>query len=218
MASSRPWPFDDEDRPGGSVQPLRQADLQAILAHLGEDPTSWWPAPSAIGRWWRCGFGPAWAAQAAPPTCSGGGCGPPSGPPGPGPGPGGSQSPSVSAPPAGCLAAYWRPGWDCSLPRWRSWPPPGGCGSGPARTPSPGDALRRGSDAPPSCSTPSSSTAGPSCMTWPSRVARPISTLVSRGGCITSALTGHSAVEVVGAVLGAVSRGAGRGVGAVATR
>jgi hypothetical protein len=37
MASSRPWPFDD-DRPSGSVRPLSQADLQAILAHLGDDP------------------------------------------------------------------------------------------------------------------------------------------------------------------------------------
>jgi hypothetical protein len=38
MASIRPWPFDDDDRPSGSVQPLSQADLQAILAHLGDDP------------------------------------------------------------------------------------------------------------------------------------------------------------------------------------
>ena len=39
MASPRPWPFDDdEDRPSGSVRPLRPADLQAILAHLGDDP------------------------------------------------------------------------------------------------------------------------------------------------------------------------------------
>jgi Nuclease-related domain len=38
MASPRPWPFDDEDRPSGSVRPLSQADLQAILAHLGDDP------------------------------------------------------------------------------------------------------------------------------------------------------------------------------------
>jgi hypothetical protein len=39
MVSSRPWPFDDdEDRPSGSVRPLSQADLQAILAHLGDDP------------------------------------------------------------------------------------------------------------------------------------------------------------------------------------
>jgi hypothetical protein len=37
MASSPPWPFDDEDRPSGSVRPLSPADLQAILAHLGDD-------------------------------------------------------------------------------------------------------------------------------------------------------------------------------------
>jgi len=39
MASSPPWPFDDDDdRPSGSVRPLSPADLQAILAHLGDDP------------------------------------------------------------------------------------------------------------------------------------------------------------------------------------
>jgi hypothetical protein len=38
MASPRPWPFDDDDRPSGSVRPLSPADLQAILAHLGNDP------------------------------------------------------------------------------------------------------------------------------------------------------------------------------------
>jgi hypothetical protein len=38
MASSRSWPFDDDDRPSGSIQPLSQADLQAILAHLGDNP------------------------------------------------------------------------------------------------------------------------------------------------------------------------------------
>jgi hypothetical protein len=38
MASSQPWPFDDDDRPSGSVQPLSPADLQAILAHLADDP------------------------------------------------------------------------------------------------------------------------------------------------------------------------------------
>jgi Nuclease-related domain len=37
MASPRRFPFDD-DRPSGSVQPLSQADLQVILAHLGDDP------------------------------------------------------------------------------------------------------------------------------------------------------------------------------------
>jgi hypothetical protein len=39
MTSPRSWPFDDdEDRPSGSVRPLTQADLQAILAHLADDP------------------------------------------------------------------------------------------------------------------------------------------------------------------------------------
>jgi AAA domain/Nuclease-related domain len=38
MASSRPWPFnDDDDRPSGSVRPLSHADLQAILAHLNNE-------------------------------------------------------------------------------------------------------------------------------------------------------------------------------------
>ena len=40
MASPRSWPFDDDDdRPSGSVRPLSQADLQAILAHLNSDDT-----------------------------------------------------------------------------------------------------------------------------------------------------------------------------------
>jgi hypothetical protein len=30
--------LDDDDRPSGSIQPLSQADLQAILAHLGDGP------------------------------------------------------------------------------------------------------------------------------------------------------------------------------------
>jgi hypothetical protein len=37
MASSRPWPFNEDDRPSGSVRPLSQADLQAILGHLTSD-------------------------------------------------------------------------------------------------------------------------------------------------------------------------------------
>jgi Nuclease-related domain len=37
MASSRRWPFEDDNRPSGSVRPLSQADLQAILAHLNGD-------------------------------------------------------------------------------------------------------------------------------------------------------------------------------------
>jgi hypothetical protein len=38
MANPRSWPFDDDDRPSGSVRPLSQADLQAILNHLTDDP------------------------------------------------------------------------------------------------------------------------------------------------------------------------------------
>jgi hypothetical protein len=40
MANSAPrrFPFDDDDRPSGSVRLLSQADLQAILAHLSDDP------------------------------------------------------------------------------------------------------------------------------------------------------------------------------------
>jgi Nuclease-related domain len=39
MANPRPWPFDDDDdRTSGSVRPLSQAELQAILAHLSDDP------------------------------------------------------------------------------------------------------------------------------------------------------------------------------------
>jgi hypothetical protein len=37
MASSRPWPFEDDDRPSGSARPLSQADLRAILAHHSDD-------------------------------------------------------------------------------------------------------------------------------------------------------------------------------------
>ena len=37
MAIPRSWPFDDEDRPSGSIRPLSQADLQAILTHLTSD-------------------------------------------------------------------------------------------------------------------------------------------------------------------------------------
>jgi hypothetical protein len=38
MANPRRFPFDDDARPSGSVRPLSQADLQAILAHLADDP------------------------------------------------------------------------------------------------------------------------------------------------------------------------------------
>jgi Nuclease-related domain len=85
MARSQPWPFDDDDRPSGSVRPLSQADLQAILAHLGDDPdqllagteadrpvvavrvrpTVGQPGGSAQARW-RQGRAGEWAAW----TCS----------------------------------------------------------------------------------------------------------------------------------------------------
>ena len=153
MASSRPWPFDDEDRPSGSVRPLSQADLQTILAHLGDDPDrAAGRLRRRIGRWWRCGCGPAWASRAAPPRPAGGGLGRPSGPPGPEPCPGGSPPSSGWVPLADSLAACWPPGWAWSSVGWRPWWPAGGCGSSPAQTPSPGGEGRRGSDAPPGCS------------------------------------------------------------------
>jgi hypothetical protein len=37
MANSQPWPFEDDARPSGSVRPLSQADLQAILDHFSDD-------------------------------------------------------------------------------------------------------------------------------------------------------------------------------------
>ena len=89
MTSSRPWPFDDDDRPSGSVRPLSQADLQTILAHLSDDPDQLLAGTDAdrpvvavrvratVGR-------PGGSARRA-----GSGCGRPSGPPGPGPCPGG---------------------------------------------------------------------------------------------------------------------------------
>ena len=57
-----------------------------------------------------------------------------------------------------------------------------------------------------------SADAGVRCGLW--AVAEML--LVSMGGCITSALTDWSAVEVVGAVLGTVSSRTRRGLGAVA--
>jgi hypothetical protein len=119
MASSRSWPFDEDDRPSGSVRPLSQADLQAILAHLtSDDPDQLWPAPAPIGRWWRCGCEPAWVARVAPPTPGGGSCGRPSGPPGLGPCPGGSPSSLGWVRVGESLAACWRPGWGWSSVDW----------------------------------------------------------------------------------------------------
>jgi len=72
MTSSRPWPFEDDDRPSGSVRPLSKADLQAILATSRMTTRmSCWPEPARTGPWWQCGCGPALAGQAAPPTPDG---------------------------------------------------------------------------------------------------------------------------------------------------
>jgi Nuclease-related domain len=50
MASSRPWPIEDYDRPSGSVRPLSQANLQAILAHLNDDDPDQLLASTSVGR------------------------------------------------------------------------------------------------------------------------------------------------------------------------
>jgi hypothetical protein len=50
MASSRPWPIEDDDRPSGSVRPLSQANLQAILAHLNDDDRDQLLASTSVGR------------------------------------------------------------------------------------------------------------------------------------------------------------------------
>jgi len=52
MASPTPrrFPFDDDDRPSGSVRPLSQADLQAILAHLNSDDPDELLAATAADR------------------------------------------------------------------------------------------------------------------------------------------------------------------------
>jgi Nuclease-related domain len=71
MASSRPWPFDDDDdRPSGSVRPLSQADLRAMLAHLNnEDPDELLAGTGAdrpvVAVWVRASVGrPGGSAQA----------------------------------------------------------------------------------------------------------------------------------------------------------
>jgi hypothetical protein len=71
MASSRPWPFDDDDdRPSGSVRPLSQADLRAMLAHPNnEDPDELLAGTGAdrpvVAVWVRASVGrPGGSAQA----------------------------------------------------------------------------------------------------------------------------------------------------------
>jgi hypothetical protein len=79
-----------------------------------------------------------------------------------------SASTPSSAPPTAATSAS-RP---ASTPANRD---PASNVAGAARTPSPGGEGRRGSDAPPDCSTRWSGTGGRSCTTWPSRAAGPTS-------------------------------------------
>jgi hypothetical protein len=176
MASSQSWPFDDEDRPSGSVRPLSQADLQAVLAYHNDDPEELLagtgadrpvvaarvrasvgrPGGSAQARWrqeratewavWTRGL--PWRVAAIVGV----------------------------GPAAESLAACWRLGWDWSSACWRPWRLAAGCGSGPAPMPSPGGGGRPGSDAPPGSWLRWSARAGRSCTTWPSPAARPTST------------------------------------------
>jgi hypothetical protein len=176
MASARPWPFDDEDRPGGSVRPLRQADLQAILANLSDDPDQLLagtsagrpvvavrvrasvgrPAGSAQARWRRSRAAEwatwmrtlPWRLAATLGIGAAGGLL-------------GSLLASRLGLVLGGLAAIVA-GW--------------GCGSGLAPTPVPGDEVQSASGAPPGCSARWSGTGGRSCTTWPSPAARPTST------------------------------------------
>jgi hypothetical protein len=115
MASPGRFPVDDDDRPSGSVRPLSQADLQAILAHLTDDDPDELLAGTEADRpvvavRVRASVG----AQAAPPRRGGGSCGRPSGQSGLGPRPGGSPPSLGSAPPAESLAACWHPAWGWS--------------------------------------------------------------------------------------------------------
>ena len=175
MATSRSWPFDDDDRPSGSVRPLRQADLQAILDHLDDDPDQLLagtsagrpvvavrvrasvgrPGGSAQARWRRMRAAEwaawtrtlPWRAAATLGIAVGGGV------------LGRLAVPRLGLV-VGVLAAM-AAGWGL---RFR-----------PARTPARGGAGRPGSGAPPGCSAPWSGRDGRSCTTWPSRAARPTS-------------------------------------------
>jgi hypothetical protein len=174
MASSRPWPFDEDERPSGSVRPLSQADLQAILAHLSDDPEELLAGTGAdrpvVAVRVRASVGrPGGSAQARWRRLRG-----PSGLPGPEPCPGGSPSSWGLVSVEEYLAATWLPGWNWSLPCWPLRQSGGGCGFGPARTRSSGGGGRPGSDAPPGCSARFSGRGGRFCMTWPSPPARSI--------------------------------------------
>ena len=175
MASSQPWPFDDY-RPSGSIQPLSQADLQAILAHLDHDPNQLLAGTSAdqpvvtvrvrasVGQpggsaqaTWRRARAAEWATwtralpwRLAATVGVGAACGVL----------GSLLAPRLSLV-LGALVAVAA----CWGLRFR-----------PARRLSPGGGERQGRCAPPGCSSRWSGAGGRSCTTWPSRVARPIST------------------------------------------
>ena len=179
MASPTPrrFPSDDDDRPSGSVQPLSQADLQAILAHLGDDPDQLLagtgadrpvvavrvraslgrPGGSAQAKWrqMRAAEWAAWTRTLPWRVAATVGIG-------------------AAGGLLGKLLVGPRLGW--SSADWPPWRPAGGCGSDPARTPSPGDGARRGSDAPPGYLASWRNRDGWSCTTWPSPAARLTST------------------------------------------
>jgi hypothetical protein len=169
------FPFDDDDRSSGSVRPLSQADLQAILAHLDDDPDQLLagtgadrpvvavrvrasvgrPGGSAQARWRRLQAAE-WAAWTR--TL-----------------PGRVAAILGIGAGGGVLGRLLAPRLGLVIGGLVAIAPVGGCGSGPARTPSPGGAGRMASGAPPDCSAPWSGRAGRSCTTWPSRAAGPTS-------------------------------------------
>ena|SRR5829696_1135312 len=186
MASPRPWPFDDHDRPSGSVRPLSQTDLQAILAHLDNDPDQLLagtgadrpvvavrvrtsvgrPGGSAQDRWreMRAAEWAAWTRTLPWRVAAILGIGA-----------AGGLLGSLLGPRLGlalgvlvAVAAGWRL-------RFR-----------PARTPGPGGVGRWGSGAPPASWLGWSGTGGRSCTTWPLPAAGPTSTTWSSAplGCL----------------------------------
>jgi hypothetical protein len=175
MARSQPWPFDDQDRPSGSVRPLSQADLQAILAHLADpdellagtgadQPVVAVRVRASVGRpggsaqaQWRRARAAEWTAWTR-------------------------SLPWRLATTLGAAAAGAVLG---SLLAARlglvlgalaaAAGPAGGCGSGPAWTPSRGGGEQRGSSVPPASWLGWSGRGGWSCTTWPFLAAGPTS-------------------------------------------
>jgi hypothetical protein len=173
MASPSPhrFPFDDDDRPSGSVQPLSQADLQAILAHLGDDPDQLLtdtigdrpvvavrarvgrPGGSAQATWQRLRAAE-WAAWTR--TL-----------------PWRVAAILAVATVGGLLGSLLAPRLSLVIGGLAAVATAWGCGSSPAQTPMPGDAGHQGSGAPPASWLRWSDTGGPSCTTWPSQARQP---------------------------------------------